>query len=50
MDSKFNSGDDTVEFECGNNLQGWRMLLAAIYIVFLRNKYLWLRMNGDDEK
>ncbi|MCK4911596.1 MAG: hypothetical protein KAR83_08125 [Thermodesulfovibrionales bacterium] len=47
---EFECDVDTVEFECGSNLQGWRMLLVFIYIIFHRNKYIWLRMNRNVEK
>jgi len=33
---------DTACFECASNLQGPRILLALIYIVFLKNRYLTL--------
>ncbi len=30
-------------FECGSSLGGWRVFLAPVYILFRRNKYLWIR-------
>lgn len=37
------SENETVEFECGNSMNKWRILLAILYITFLKNKYLWIR-------
>lgn len=34
-----------VGFECGSNLRGWKVFLVIIYIIFLPNKYLWLKNN-----
>jgi hypothetical protein len=34
---------ESVTFECGSNLTGWRLLLASYYIVFRTRQYLWLR-------
>jgi hypothetical protein len=31
------------EFECGNNLVGWRLALALFYVLFRRDEYLYLR-------
>src|ERR1044071_6442811 len=35
--------DEELFFECGSNLANWRFLFVLIYIVFLRNDYLWLK-------
>lgn len=40
---EFESEGATVEFECGSSLRGWRVLLVMIYVIFLRDKYLWLK-------
>ena len=37
------SENETVEFECGNSMNKWRILLAILYITFFKNKYLWIR-------
>ena len=37
---------ETLAMECGSSLSGRRMLLAIVYIMFLRNRYLWLRTIG----
>lgn len=33
-----------IEFDCGCSVVGWRKLIALIYITFLKNQYLWLKM------
>ena len=38
------ANQDTVEFECGSNLRGSKVLLAIVYVLFMRSKYIWLRM------
>ena len=38
----FNSNNENIEFECGSNLKGLKMLLAPIYITFLFNQYIRL--------
>jgi len=40
---KFNMGDSIEDFECGSSLRGWKVLMAMIYVIFLRDKYLWLK-------
>jgi hypothetical protein len=35
-----------IQFECGSSLGGWRMVLAALYITLLRNRYMWIRQLG----
>jgi membrane protease YdiL (CAAX protease family) len=37
------SEGEGIRFECGSNVRGWRMLLAAIYVTVLRKQYLWIR-------
>jgi hypothetical protein len=36
------SENETIEFRCGNSMNGWRILFPLIYITFLKNKYLWI--------
>lgn len=38
------SPGETLEFECGSNLRGIRILLAIIYTSLLRDEYLTLRL------
>jgi len=33
---------ETLQFECGSNLQGLRIFLALVYVFFLRHQYLTL--------
>ena len=40
----FEVNQDNVEFECGNNLRGFKVLLAIFYVLFMRSKYIWLEM------
>jgi hypothetical protein len=42
IDFEVQPGEHVI-FECGSSLQGWRVLLALLYITFLANQYLWLR-------
>lgn len=35
-----------IQFECGSSLGGWRLVLAALYITLLRNRYMWIRQLG----
>jgi hypothetical protein len=35
--------EETVMFECGSNLTGWRLLVGPLYVLFRRNSYLWIR-------
>lgn len=39
----FDVSSSTVFFECGSSLRGWKIFLYILYIIFLRNKYLWLK-------
>ena len=36
--------NELIEFDCGNSMSGWRVLLTIVYITFLKNKYLWLKI------
>ena len=35
--------NEVIEFDCGNSMSGWRLLLGFIYVTFLKNKYLWIK-------
>ncbi len=37
------SENEVIEFECGNSITGWKRLFCIIYIIFLKNKYLWIK-------
>ena len=37
------SENETVEFECGNSMKGWRSFFALFYVIFLSKNYLWVR-------
>ncbi|MBP9842448.1 MAG: hypothetical protein KBC62_00425 [Candidatus Pacebacteria bacterium] len=39
----FKSDKDITEFECGSNLKGFKIILAIFFVIFLRDKYLWLK-------
>jgi len=39
----FEKEQDTVEFECGSSLRGFRILLSILYVTILRNQYMWLK-------
>jgi hypothetical protein len=39
----FNSNGNKLNFECGSNLRGMKILLGFIYIIFLPKRYLWLK-------
>jgi hypothetical protein len=34
---------ESIPFECGSSLGGWRIVLAVLYITLLRNHYMWIR-------
>ena len=36
-----------IEFECGSNLRGWKILLVYVYITFLPSKYIWLKQGSS---
>lgn len=40
---EFEMKNKTIEFECGSNLRGAKIFLALFYILFLSNKYIWLK-------
>ena len=37
---------ERINFECGSNLTGWRVLKGLFYVLFRRQEYLWLRRTG----
>ena len=39
----------TVEFDCGNALKGWRILLDMLYVTILKNHYLWVKIKENDK-
>ena len=41
------SDNETIEFECGNSMENWRILFSFIYITFLKNKYLWIKLKTE---
>ncbi len=38
--------DETSMITVGSSLRGWRLALAALYIVFMPHKYLWARLQN----
>ncbi len=44
---QFNITDGEVHFNCGSSLRGWRLFLAAYYILFKQDQYIWLTRTGD---
>lgn len=38
----FESNKDITEFECGSNLRGFKIIFSIIYVIFLRDQYIWL--------
>lgn len=38
------SRNQTIEFECGNSITGWKLIFVCIYITFLKNRYLWINI------
>jgi hypothetical protein len=39
----FELGDEIIEFECGSNLTGIKLLFSFIYVLLFRNDYIWLK-------
>ena len=37
-----NDGSSDIEFECGSNLEGLKILLLILYVTFFRSKYIRL--------
>jgi hypothetical protein len=37
------SAAQSLVFECGSNLVGWKVVLGPWYLLFRRRQYLWLR-------
>ena len=38
------SENEVLEFDCGSSISGWKILLNIIYIIFLKDNYLWIKM------
>ncbi|QVK19514.1 hypothetical protein KHQ81_00775 [Mycoplasmatota bacterium] len=38
------SENEVIKFDCGSSIRGWRILINLIYITFLKNKYLWIKI------
>ena len=36
--------DEIIRFECGSSIIGWKRFIAFVYITFLKNQYLWLKI------
>ena len=41
--------DETIEFECGSSIKGVKSLFAFVYITFLKDKYLWLKLKDKSK-
>lgn len=41
VDSEMNQ--DIIEFGCGGNLRGFKILFAIFYVTFPRSQYMWLK-------
>ena len=41
------SEGQTKTFDCGSSLRGLKMILAILYITFLKNSYLWLSESSN---
>ena len=39
----FETDGSLVEFVCGSNLRGIKLLFAKVYIIFLPSRYIWLK-------
>jgi len=39
--------NELVEFNCGNSMKGLKRLLGLIYITFLKNNYLFIKLTND---
>ncbi len=39
----FDMNRDTIEFECGSCLRGFKILLAILRIIFFPSQYIWLK-------
>lgn len=37
------SPDELIEFDCGNSMNGFKILLVYFYITFFKNHYLWIK-------
>jgi hypothetical protein len=41
----FEMGESDIEFQCGSNLRGFKILLALYYLIF-SDQYIWLRLKS----
>jgi hypothetical protein len=39
----FEANGGSIEFECGNNIRGFKILFVIFFITFLPGQYLWLK-------
>ena len=39
----FEADGNTIEFQCGSNLRGFKMLLSILYATVFRSQYIWLK-------
>jgi len=39
----FETNGNRIEFECGSNLRGFKIVLSIIYATLLRSRYIWLK-------
>ena len=42
----FEMNDCDIEFQCGSNLRGFKILLAILYVTIFSNQYIWLRVKS----
>jgi hypothetical protein len=40
----FEINDRDLEFQCGSNLRGFKILLAIFYATIFSNQYIWLKV------
>lgn len=40
------TANELCEFDCGNSMKSWRVFFSLIYISFLKNQYLWLKVKN----
>ena len=39
----FELSEEVIEFECGSNLTGIKLLFSIVYATLFRNDYIWLK-------
>jgi len=42
----FEMNDCDIEFQCGSNLRGFKILLSIFYVTIFSNQYIWLRVKS----